>query len=110
MTEAGFKNQVIEIAKRYGWLIHHDLPAIRPNGSWATNTQGHAGFPDLVLARRGSVIFAELKSMTGKVTPGQTAWMKQLEGDPDEYKNVDMIVQVWRPDDLEMISDILNKF
>ena len=46
MTEAEFKNQVIELAKRYGWMIHHDLPAIRPNGSWATNTQGHAGFPD----------------------------------------------------------------
>lgn len=110
MTEAEFKNQVIELAKRYGWLIHHDLPAIRSNGSWATNTQGHAGFPDLVLARRGSVIFAELKSMTGKVTPGQTAWIKQLEGDPDQLKNVDMIVQVWRPDDMEMIINTLDRF
>lgn len=109
MTEAEFKNQVIELAKRYGWLVHHDLPAIRSNGSWATNTQGHAGFPDLVLARRGSIIFAELKSLTGKLTPGQQAWLKQLDAS-NGLKNVDMIVQVWRPDDMEMISDILNNF
>ncbi len=110
MTESEFKNQVIELARHYGWLIHHDLPAIRSNGSWATNTQGHAGFPDLVLARRGSIIFAELKSMTGKVTPGQQAWLKQLEPLNELNDYIDLIVQVWRPDDMEMITDILNRF
>jgi hypothetical protein len=45
MTEAEFKNVVISIAKRYGWLIHHDLPAQNSRGKWATHVQGDAGFP-----------------------------------------------------------------
>jgi hypothetical protein len=27
MSEADLKEVVISVAKRYGWLIHHDLPA-----------------------------------------------------------------------------------
>ena len=49
MTEAEFKNVVISIAKRYGWLIHHDLPAQNARGKWATHIQGDAGFPDLLM-------------------------------------------------------------
>ena len=49
MLEAQFKNQVIEIAKRYGWLVHHDLPAMNQRGKWATHIQGFSCFPKKTL-------------------------------------------------------------
>jgi hypothetical protein len=45
MSEAEFKDMVISIAKRYGWLVHHDLPAQNTRGRWMTNVQGDVGFP-----------------------------------------------------------------
>jgi hypothetical protein len=47
MTENELKEIVISVARRYGWLIHHDLPAQNTRGRWLTNVQGDAGFPDL---------------------------------------------------------------
>lgn len=44
---------------------------------------GHSGFPDLVLARDGRVMFFELKREDGKTTPGQDAWLSALG--PDTY-------------------------
>jgi hypothetical protein len=49
MSEAEFKDMVISIAKRYGWLVHHDLPAQNTRGRWMTNIQGDVGFPDLFM-------------------------------------------------------------
>jgi hypothetical protein len=50
MSEAEFKDRVvISIAKRYGWLVHHDLPAQNTRGRWMTNVQGDVGFPDLFM-------------------------------------------------------------
>ena len=43
MSEADLKEIVISVAKRYGWLIHHDLPAQNSRGRWLTNVQGDAG-------------------------------------------------------------------
>ena len=37
-----------------------------------------AGFCDLVLAKPGRLIFAELKSATGKLRPEQKAWIAVL--------------------------------
>ncbi len=62
MNEAAFKNSVIEVATRYGWFVHHDLPAMNRRGAWATHVQGNTGFPDLVLLNpKGVLVFAELK-------------------------------------------------
>ncbi|MCI0542945.1 MAG: hypothetical protein L0Z49_00695 [Actinobacteria bacterium] len=44
-----------------GWRVCHFRPATTRDG-WRTAVQGHPGFPDLVLARRGRVVFAELKA------------------------------------------------
>jgi hypothetical protein len=43
MSETEFKDMVISIAKRYGWLVHHDLPAQNTRGRWMTNVQGDVG-------------------------------------------------------------------
>jgi len=101
MLEAQFKNTVIDIAKRYGWLVHHDLPAINKRGKWATHVQGDSGFPDLVLVNpKGVLVFAELKTDIGVVRKTQEAWLDRLE-------QSSAIVQVWRPNQLPVIIKFL---
>jgi hypothetical protein len=79
MLEAQFKNTVIDIATRYDWFVHHDLPAMNRRGAWATHIQGNAGFPDLVLVnKRGVLVFAELKTDIGRVSKTQEAWLDSL--------------------------------
>jgi len=55
--------------------------------------QGDVGFPDLVLARAGKVIFAELKSETGKLSPTQREWANALG-----------TLRIWRPRDIDLIE------
>ena len=74
MSETELKDAVIDMAQLFGWLVHHDRPARKGDRGWATHIQGNAGFPDLVLARGGRVLFVELKSETGKFTDEQFAW------------------------------------
>jgi hypothetical protein len=48
------------------------------SGRWATPIQGHAGFPDLLLARRDVVRVVELKRKPNRVEPEQHAWIDAL--------------------------------
>ena len=101
MLEAQFNNSVIEIAQRYGWFVHHDLPAMNKRGKWATHIQGDSGFPDLVLVNpKGVLVFAELKTEIGVVRKTQEAWLDRLE-------QSGAIVQVWRPNQLPVIIRFL---
>jgi hypothetical protein len=75
MSEDDFKRKVIELAKWNKWLVTHFHPVKLPSGRWATPLEGDAGLPDLVLARDGVVLLAELKSDTGKPTPEQVQWL-----------------------------------
>ena len=101
MLEAQFKNQVIEIAKRYGWLVHHDLPAMNQRGKWATHIQGDSGFPDLVLLNsNGVLVFAELKTDVGIVRKTQEQWLDRLD-------KCGVITQVWRPNQMPVIIKFL---
>ena len=81
MSEADFKDILISVAKRYGWLVHHDLPAQNSRGKWATHVQGDVGFPDLLLIHpnSGKLFAIELKSDKGKLTPGQKIWLLAFE-------------------------------
>ena len=79
MTEDDFQSRIIETAQLHGWRVAH-FRAARTSRGWRTPVQGDAGFPDLVLARRGALIVAELKSDTGRVAPDQRAWLDQLGG------------------------------
>ena len=78
LSEADFQRQIVELAHLQGWLVHHTRPAQNRRGQWATPIQGDPGFPDLVLARDGRIIFAELKSEKGKLTHEQEGWLQQL--------------------------------
>lgn len=102
MTEADFQRQVITAAAMFGWLVHHTRPAF-DRGEFRTPIQGDPGFPDLVLARDGQVIFAELKSESGRLTEYQKRWVAALT-DPDDH----ISVHVWKPADFPEIINILQ--
>ena len=92
MTESELKSAVIEMARMYKWKIHHDRPSQNSKGRWSTAIEGDAGFPDIVLARDGIVLFVELKSTKGRLSDGQTEWLAALSGGCNT-------VEVWRPVD-----------
>lgn len=101
--EAEFQSAVIQAARYNGWRVHHTRTVqIRP-GVWATPLQGDSGFPDLVLAHpdRG-VIFAELKSARGRLSPEQDRWIRTLVACGAE-------AYVWRPTDMVTILNRLSR-
>ena len=79
MSERDLQGHVLAIARVRNWLCFHPFDSRRSEWGW----------PDLAMARRGVVLFAELKSATGRLTPAQEAWAAEL---PNWH--------LWRPDDL----------
>jgi hypothetical protein len=75
MSEDDFKARIMDTAKWHGWRTCHIRPARKQNGQWVTPIEGHAGLPDLVLARDGRVLLIELKSEVGTATDDQIAWL-----------------------------------
>jgi hypothetical protein len=80
VSEAQFTSAVIELAKYRQWMVCHFRPARTARG-WRTAIEGDKGFPDLVMARKGRVIFAELKVGRGKMSAEQEAWSSELNGE-----------------------------
>lgn len=103
MTEAELQATLIEAAWSLGWMVHHDRPAQRRDGTWTTAIEGHPGFPDLFLVHRrhGKAIAAELKSGDGRITDHQRRWI-------DRLRAADVPAYVWRPDDLDAALAILQ--
>lgn len=100
MKEADFQRQVVTLASLYGWRFFHPSPGFA-RGHWATQYLASGpGFPDLVLVGDG-VIFAELKSDTGRVSFAQEGWGHSLTAAGAEY-------YVWRPADLKRIAERLS--
>ena len=94
ITEAEFQSQVIQLARVYDWRVCHFRPArvrVRGRDTWRTPISGDAGFPDLILARDGVVIHAELKTDRGRVSNDQTDWLSAIGSS----------AVVWRPRDLK---------
>jgi len=93
VTERDLREQVRDLCKLFGWKMYF---------SW-TSIHSPRGFPDLVLANpeQKRVIFAELKSDKGTVTPQQQEWLDTLEACGQE-------VYVWKPGDIEGIAEILR--
>ena len=99
ISEADLLNAVIELAHWRGWMVHHDRPARTAQG-WRTAVQGDVGFPDLVLVRGSSLVFAELKSEKGKLTAAQEKWIAEL-------RLHGSLVYVWKPSDWDTIERTL---
>lgn len=90
MIEADLQNGVIELARLLGYRVAHFRPALTTKG-WRTPVEADGkGFPDLVLARPGRLIFAELKGDTGRPTLEQGEWLSALAAAGAE-------LYVWRP-------------
>lgn len=97
ISEADLQQRIIDLALLRGWHIAH-FRAARTEKGWRTPVQGHKGFPDLVLARRGRIIFAELKAANGKMSAEQEEWGIQLGAR----------FVLWRPNDWPSIQRILE--
>src|SRR5262249_59570231 len=70
-TEAQFTRQVIALAKLHAWTVCH-FRAARTRHSWRTPVQGDGkGWPDLVLLKGQRVLWVELKTASGRLTPDQ---------------------------------------
>ncbi len=102
LKEADWQKQVIDLARLRGWRVAHFRPAMTKRGNWVTPVAADGkGFPDLTLARKGRVIFAELKSDTGRLGPEQKLWLQELEGDQVE-------AYMWRPRDWDTVMEVLT--
>ena len=113
ITEAQFTRQVIALALTFKWRVHHDRPA-RTKKGWRTAIEGDPGYFDLTLARRGVVIFAELKTRQGRQTIDQKLWEAELEMrvhdlHPDEDPDARAPrFYLWRSADLRAIEELLR--
>jgi hypothetical protein len=84
LPEAELQENIIKIARDCGWLAYATYRSYR----------SEPGFPDLVLVRPPSVIFAEVKTQKGRIRkgkwnaarsrwlPGQDDWATGLERCP----------------------------
>lgn len=98
-SEKLFQDQVVQLARVCGWLTFHAVPhQVRP-GVWRSDGRG---FPDLVLVHpRHGVLFAELKTLKGRMTPDQVKWQQNILASGHQY-------HLWRPNDLERIAALLS--
>jgi hypothetical protein len=113
-SEADFTTAVIDLARLYGWRSLHIRPAQTARG-WRTPVQGDGkGFPDLVLVRPPEIIFAELKTPRGRLSPEQGEWISSLAEvgirllrgrSPDFRPAFD--VYVWTPDQWDELRERL---
>ena len=102
VTEAQFQAMVIETAQWFDWRVFHPLTMKNAAGRYLTAFTGASGFPDLVLVHpKHGVIFAELKTQTGRLTNGQQLWRADLETAGAEY-------HLWRPSDFHTIEKRLR--
>lgn len=102
-SEASFTRQVIQLAKLKGWRVAHFRPAMTKKG-WRTAVQGDgAGFFDLVLVRPPRIIFSELKSDVGRLSPAQEEWWEAI----DACRNW-VELHVWRPSSWDEIVRVLE--
>ena len=97
LTESQFTGQVIRLAMLYGWQVCHFRPAKTARG-WRTAIQGHAGAPDIIAARNGRVVGAELKVGNNKPTKEQLLWLHHWGQD----------AYLWYPSDWQQIEDVFS--
>lgn len=92
LSEAEFQGWLITTAQVLGWRAFHPYDSRR----------SEAGFPDVTLVRGERLIFAELKTMKGKVTGAQQDWLDALGQVPA------VLAVVWRPDQMDEILEVLQ--
>lgn len=90
--EQRFQARVVSLARELGWSI------VRiPNRGQATAVFDNKGFPDLMLARPGRVLFIELKAQDGTLSDDQLLWANILK--PNWF--------CFRPGDYDLVVETL---
>lgn len=102
MTEAELQTAVIDLAHTFQWTVAHFRPARTKHG-WATPVAADGkGFPDLVLVHPDTgVLWRELKTDRGQLTPDQQRWATTLVAAGQNWA-------LWRPRDWDTIVDTLT--
>jgi len=95
VTEKHFRQQIIDLARLYGWKCYF---------SW-TSIHSPRGFPDLCLCKPPRLVFAELKTMakTSQPSPEQIECLNVLADTPQ------CEVFLWRPSDWDVIQEVLSQ-
>jgi len=94
VTEDELLTAIVEAAAFLGWRVHHDRRSDK------AIQQGHAGFPDLVLARKGIVMFVELKAARGRLDAEQWSWALAVSP-PEGLPGSNVRYRLWFPEDLD---------
>ena len=93
VTEQDFLQQVRDLARISGWRVFH-----------CHDSRGSpSGFPDIVAVRQARLIYAELKSERGKLSPDQIEWLDDLRQVPG------VEVFVWKPSSWDTIVAALAR-
>lgn len=68
-SEQAFQQQLVQLARFYGWdRIYHTHDSRRSNPGW----------PDLVICKPPHILFVEVKTKRGIVSPEQHEWIAAL--------------------------------
>lgn len=97
-SEADFQTNVIAHAVARGWMYYHTYDA----------RHSVSGFPDLVLTRKGALIFAELKRVREEPSAAQVAWLAALGEAEAATGAVSVRLYVWRPCDMDAVIGALE--
>lgn len=92
ITEKDFLADVRRVARLAGWETYHP---------WRSD-HSEEGYPDLTLLKGERLVFAELKTEKGVVSPAQQRWLDLLS----HVQGVE--VYLWRPRERERIDKILG--
>lgn len=88
--EKEFQAAVDRLAESLGWLVFHPYDS----------RKSQEGYPDNTMVRE-RLVFAELKSATGVLSPDQEMWRDRLLAAGQEW-------HLWRPADWEQIKAVLR--
>jgi hypothetical protein len=92
LTEKAFMQQVVDLATLHGWLVYHTYDSRRSS----------PGFPDLVMVKGNTLLFAELKTEKGKLSQAQGQWLEALS------KVETISSHIWKPSDWQEIEMMLK--
>ena len=100
--EKEFQAAIVKLAKELGWRISH-LPRVSAEVE-IRKLYDNTGFPDLVLAKDGKVLFLELKRLQGRalhslVSEDQWDWMQDLPPG---------LAWIVGPADLQLVAELLS--
>jgi VRR-NUC domain len=98
LSEKQFMAQVVDLARWCGYLVYHPYDSRRSEKGYPDLTMVNPGCDD----RPGRIIFAELKTNVGRVSPPQRQWLQALSGCPG------VECYLWRPRDWPAIVECLK--